>query len=402
MKKFTLSILALLVLSSGLEARAPKYVFLMFGDGMGINHITLTENYDAWKQGLNYQGERLNFRQFPYIGLCETQSANSCVTGSSEAATALFCGQKSNSGSLGINADGEPLESVMTRFHDRGYRIGVMSTDPVNHASPAASYAHNKSRGDFKNITKELPASGFEFFGGYSFIGFNDVEDGLNADDWLASKGYPTYYGVDEFNSRDKSLPHAILVHEKCRVRKSPITAEMDINKQYTLEDGTDEVSLAEMLDRCLDMLGDKKPFMVFCEEGNIDHAAHLNFPMALVSEVHKLESAVERALEFYRKHPTQTLIVVFSDHETGGLTYGRYGKWIDWETLENEWNSPRPKDSYKGAECTELSEKCNVLWTSHNHSGSPTPIFAIGCGAENFGRCIDNTDFSKILLQLK
>lgn len=401
MKKSALIIILLALPLAGLQARAPKFVFLMFGDGMGINHLALTENYDAYKAGLNYGGKRLNFREFPYFNLCETQSAGASVTGSSEAATALFCGEKTLAGMVGVTPDGKPVESVMSKLHKKGYRAGVMSTDPINHATPAAMYAHSKSRGAFRDITKDLPASGFEFFAGYSFSDFNDVEDGLNATDYLASKGYPTYYGTDEFEARDRQLSHAILVHERCRLRTSPITAEMDINKDYTLDDDTTNVDLARMLDCCLEMFGDKKPFIVLCEEGSIDHAAHLNFPMAVVNGVHKLEAAVGRALEFYRKHPKETLIVVLADHDTGGISFGHYRGWVDWKTLEEDWNSGKPKDSYKHKDCLELSRQCNILWNSRHHNGAPTPIFAIGCGAEKFGRPLDNTDVARILLEL-
>jgi len=256
-------------------------------------------------------------------------------------------------------------------------------------------------RSDFKSVTRQLPESGFEFFGGYSFCDFNDVENGLNADDYLASKGYPTYYGVDEFKARDRQLSHAILVHDKCRMRKSPITAEMDIKKNYTLEVDSTEVTPAQMLDCCLEMFGDKKPFIILCEEGNIDHAAHMNFTMAVINEMHKLESAVERALEFYRKHPKETLILVLSDHETGGLSYGNDRKYIDWKTLEDDWDSDKSKDSYKAEDCLELSTKCSVCWIARHHTGAPTPVFAIGCGAEKFNGAMDNTDISKIILGL-
>jgi len=401
MKKVFTTLLLVALPLAGLEARAPKYIFIMFGDGMGINHISLTEDYDAYKAGLHYGGRRLNFREFPYFGLCDTPSASSSVTGSSEAATALFCGQKTNLGYVGVDTEGKPLESVMSKFHKKGYLVGILSSDPINAATPAAVYAHNKSRGDFKGITRDLPSSDFEFFAGYSFADFNNVDGNLDADDYLAAQGYPTYYGIGEFKSRDRSLRHAILVHQKCRVKKSSLTAEMDKNKQYTLEMDTPEVTPAQMLDCCLEMFGEKKPFIILCEEGEIDHASHMNFPMEVVNGIHRLESAVDRALAFYRKHPNQTLIVVVSDHETGGLSYGKDKHWVDWKTLEDDWNSNKPKDEYRQKESLALSKECNVMWSTRHHTGSPTPIFAIGCGAKKYNGAMDNTDFSKILLGL-
>jgi len=395
-------LLAIACICINANSKAPKYIFVMYGDGMGINHVKLAENYKAYLQGLNYGGPGINFTNFPVLGLSDTQSLASYIITSPAAATSIFCGVKTNLDAEGVDGDGKPFESIYTILHKKGYKVGIMSTDPINHASPAALYSHTPSRGNYREITRQLPASGFEFFAGYSFIDFLDMENGLDADDYLAGFGYPTYYGVKEFNDRDKSASKAILVHDKCRVRKSSITAEIDLNKQYTLEDDKGEVPPVQMLDCCLDMFGDKRPFIIFCEEGNIDHASHLNFPMAVVNEVRKLEASVERALEFYESHKKETLIIVISDHETGGLALGKkIGEWIDWKTLEEQWNSPKPKDSYKVGECRELSEKCGVVWASKTHTGAPTPVFAIGNGAEKFAGCYDNTEIGKKILEL-
>ena len=401
MKRIVL-ILSLIVLPlAALQARAPKYIFIMFGDGMSINSLTLTENYDAWEAGVNYCGKRINFREFPHIGLCETQSASASATGSSEAATALFCGKKSFPGAVGVDAGGNPVESVFSIFHDKGYRVGIMSTDPINHATPAVAYSHNVSRGNFREITRELPSSGFEFFAGDSFAEFDNVENGKNSDEYLAARDYPTYYGIEEFNARDRSLQKAILVHPKCRVKRTSITAETDRTKQYTLENDSTNVTPAQMLDCCLEMFSDKKPFIILCEEGDIDHAAHMNCPMGVIDAVHKLEDATGRALEFYRKHPKETLILVISDHETGGVSYGYYKKWIDWQTLKDSWKEGASIEKLNQQECLKLSAKCGVLGGTSRHTGAPTPIFAKGRGAEKFGRSLDNTDVARILLEL-
>ena len=44
---------------------------------------------------------------------------------------------------------------------------------------------------------------------------------------------------------------------------------------------------------------------------------------MATIGDTLDFDDAVGVALEFYRKYPHQTLIVVTGDHETGGMTVG-------------------------------------------------------------------------------
>ena len=410
MKKILTSLLATSLFHFTLLAGAPKYIFLMFGDGMSLNSIALTENYDSYLEGDPYGARFLNFRNFPYVGLCDCRSAASYVSGSSEAATALFCGHKARTNQVGMTPEGRPVESIFSKLHTKGYKVGILSTDPIDHATPSVAYSHVNYRGKFRDIVLQLPRSGFEFFAGESFAGFENVLGDMNADEYLASEGYTTYYGLAEFAAgcavaKDKkNWGRTILVPERCRRNRTSITAEVDQTKDYSLEETEGDLTPVQMLDCCLGSFGTGKPFIILCEEGGIDHAAHLNCPMALVSKVHSLENAVGRALEFYRKHPKETLIVVFSDHETGGLILGKRvkdGLSIDWQPMIDEWNSDKPKSSYKMEECRALSDRCNVVWTSKTHTGGPTPVFAIGAGAEKFGCCMDNVDFFRILSRI-
>jgi len=322
MKRFHILFSAALLIASAFSLNAqPKYIFLMFGDGMGQGALTITESYKAYQNGENCQVEHLVFRDFPYCGMMDTQAADRFATGSSEAGTALFCGSKGTAGTIGVDTDFKPVRSIGEILHERGYKVGLMSTDPINHATPAAMYSHNKSRGAFRELTRSIPASGFEFLAGNSFIDFENTEGELNADEYLQNHGYSAYYGVAEFNVRDRSVAKCIMCNERNRTSKSLITAEADVTKDYTLEDYPGDVTPAQYLRCCLDMFGDEQPFLILCEEGNVDHAAHLVFPRAVVNEVLKLEDAVKVALEFYESHKDETLIVVFSDHETGGLS---------------------------------------------------------------------------------
>jgi alkaline phosphatase len=58
-------------------------------------------------------------------------------------------------------------------------------------------------------------------------------------------------------------------------------------------------------------------------EGGKIDWACHANDAMATIGDMLDFDNAVGVALEFYKKHPHETLIVVTGDHETGGMTIG-------------------------------------------------------------------------------
>ena len=78
-----------------------KYVFYFIGDGMGVNEVIGTNLYNE-ANGLG----NVNFTGFPVVNFITTVSANSLVTDSSAAGTALATGTKINNGVVGVDPDG--------------------------------------------------------------------------------------------------------------------------------------------------------------------------------------------------------------------------------------------------------------------------------------------------------
>ena len=393
------------------QAELPKYIFIMFGDGMGLQHITVTEDYKYYLREhpealekmpfdkLDVGSKRLNFRYFPIVGLCETQSADRYVTGSPEAATSMFAGVKSRNGYVGVDADGNSVESLFVTLHKRGYQVGLLSTDPINHATPAACYAHTLSRGDYKAITRAIPASGFEFLSGDSFIDFENTDGNADADQFLRRHGYTIYYGADDFVSQEKHTGKTVLVNERNRTVKSNITAQIDQNKNYELSNEKGTNILATQLECCLKAFDHNRPFVILAEEGEIDHSSHLNFARSVVHHVLRLEEAVDVALRFYAEHPDQTLILVVSDHETGGIAGQTFKPHIRWEMLDDEWYSGRDISTFTVAECRAFCKKAGIRWATSSHTGGLTPVFAVGAHSDRFSGCYDNTElYSRIL----
>ena len=76
----------------------------MIGDGMGLAHTQLAENYlDA--VSLDTATTHLEMMKFPVLGTATTYSASSYVTCSSASGTALATGYKTNNSLLGVLAD---------------------------------------------------------------------------------------------------------------------------------------------------------------------------------------------------------------------------------------------------------------------------------------------------------
>ncbi len=396
-----ISMIAIVFTASVYDAQAKrknddkaKYIFLFIGDGMGMGQVTLTESYLSYKAG-KLGGEQLTFTQFPYLALCNTYSANRNITCSAAAGTAIACGEKTNNEHIGVDPTGKPLESIAYVLHDKGYNVGIMTTVPVNHATPAAFYGHNSSRYGYYDISREIVSSGFEFFGGSGFYNYKGSKgDKPAVDIYIEENGYDVCYGPKEFESRDRAKG-IVFIQESGR----------ETNPENYVSDGAEacDVELCQMLGMGLKVLGDKEPFFIMCEGGNIDWAAHDNKTMTTVMEIIAFDKAIQEAIEFYYKHPDETLIVVTADHETGGVSIGEGKDWrpeiIDWPTLEKHWFESGEKNVLGYEENREMNQKALIGWTSSHHTAARVPAFAIGKGAEKFHGIIENSDIKGKIL---
>lgn len=371
-----------------------KYIFLFIGDGMGMGQVSLTESYLSYKAG-KLGGEQLSFTKFPYLALCNTYSANRNITCSAAGGTAIACGEKTNNEYIGVDPDGKPLESIAYVLHNQGYNVGIMTTVPVNHATPAAFYGHNSSRYGYYEISQEIVSSGFEFLGGSGFYNYKGRNNDKPAVDiYIEENGYDVCYGTKEFSARDRSKD-IVFIQESGR----------ETNPENYVSDGAEEgdVELYEMLQMGLEVLGDENPFFIMCEGGNIDWAAHDNKTMTTVMEVVAFDKAIREAIEFYNEHPEETLIIVTADHETGGVSIGEGKDWrpeiIDWPMLEKHWFESGEKNVLGYEENREMNKKALIGWTSSHHTAARVPAFAIGKGAEKFHGIIENTDIKGKIL---
>ena len=385
------AIFAFILISTSVYAGKPaKYVFLFIGDGMGTSHVDVTESYLSYKAG-KLGGEQLLFTTFPVFGTATSYSANNLVTDSSAAGTAIACGEKTNNSWLGVDPQEKPLESVAAVLKkEYGYKVAVISNVPVNHATPASFYGHNKSRHANYEILKEIPASNFEYFAGAGFMSFagSRVKPERNISEYLEENGYNVCWGKEE-------LAEGIANGDKIVFGQIYNKDVEPKNYDTTGNKPEGDATLAEMVEGALELFGDKKPFFMAIEGGEIDWGGHSNKVMPTVMGVIDLDNAIKKAYEFYLKHPKETLIIVTADHETGGIALGR----AKWEIYEQSWNENNQSNNLNGADNRELNQKGAVNWTTGDHTGGAVPVYAIGKGAEKFSGRIDNTDIKGKIL---
>ena len=392
--KTALVVLLAVLFTTSCSNHKAKYVFLFIGDGMGFSHVALAEAYLAQERGDACAQDPLTFTQFPVLGLATTYSASNPITCSSAAGTALATGTKTKNHMLGMDPDSLPLRSIAYTLHDAGYKIGIMTTVGINHATPASFYAHNVSRSDYYPIGLELIESGFEFFGGGGFLhptGSPKLEEPLPSLDSLAeAAGYTFARGLDEF--AEKKCDKMILTRPE----------NWDGALPFRFGAAEDELNLAQVVDAAIQVLEKKsKGFFIMAEGGLIDYAAHSNNTIADIFETLDMDEAVAVAYEFYKKHPKQTLIVVTADHETGGVALGRekgykFDLTVFDEVQTNESSNDVEQYMNTKAVQQEYSEKAHIGWATGSHTGTPVPVWAIGAGSEQFAGRQDNTDIPR------
>ena len=390
MKKFSLLTLILLLPLVASAQQKAKYVFYFIGDGIGFNHVSLTEYWLGYTQDV-FDSRPLSFSAFPVLGWAVTHSESNLITDSAAAGTALSTGSKTKNGMLATGPDSTALESISYKIHDAGYKVGISSTVGINHATPAAFYGHNVNRGNYYEIAYEIPASEFEFFaGGGAIESTGDDEDRVSVYEAIEKGGYVIAEGMDDFAAKKDGAEKMMLLQKDGRLRTE---------LPYAIDMKEDDMTQADLVRASIDFLyeEDGEGFFVMSEGGRIDWASHGNDTKAVIMETLSLSDAVAEAVRFYNEHPDETLIVVTADHETGGLTLSwEKGYNLYFDKLE-EISCSKDKVSEEERErMNEISHEAHIGWTTGDHSAANVPVFAIGAGSGLFSGRMDNTDIPK------
>lgn len=452
------AVLLVIFLVSTVWAQQAKYVFYFIGDGMGVNQVNGAEMYLAEQEG-RIGVKPLLFTTFPAGTMATTFSATNSVTDSSAAGTALATGEKTYNGAVSMDDDKNVLSTVAERAKKAGRKVGIATSVSVDHATPAAFYAHQPNRSRYYEIALDLPKAGFDFYAGSGFLKPTttaDKKEAPNVFPIIEEAGYTIARGLDEYKEKAADAKKMILIQKE---GADPSCLP------YAIDHEEGDLTLPEITESAVSFLskGNKKGFFLMVEGGKIDWACHSNDPVTVFEEVIDLDNAVRVAYEFYKKHPKETLIVVTADHETGGmgLGIGKYelhlksllnqkqsqdllskaitdlrkdkaGKasWNEikdlltekmgfWKELPLTWEQEKMlRDEYEqsfvknkvvfeeslyarteplaAAAKKVMSQIAMVGWTSSSHTAGYVPVFAIGAGADLFTGKMDNTEIPK------
>ena len=78
-------------------------------------------------------------------------------TDSSSAATSLTAGIKTINGAVNLDYQLKHVETIAQWLQrTKGFSVGTVTSVPICHATPAAAYAHNVSRDDYQDLTRDM------------------------------------------------------------------------------------------------------------------------------------------------------------------------------------------------------------------------------------------------------
>lgn len=297
-------------------AQAPKNVILFIGDGMSVPQRMVAEEFSR-KTGAG----PLAMNAMPYSAMTRSCSADSLVTDSAAAATAIACGEKTKNHYSGVDPDGKPIYSCAVSAQKAGKKVGICSNVTITHATPAGFYAHRNNRGDAYGIALDLVNSGFDFFAG----GGLDVnpKNSTNHTEYAAcgdayeyawKNGYKRISTREEFMALKPGCGKILT-----RFTNGPLETAIDVTEE------TNQPTVAEITAKAIEVLDNEKGFFLMVEGGRIDWAGHSNDAATNLRDVLALDAAVKVALDFQVKNP-DTLVLVTGDHETGGMSMGFAG----------------------------------------------------------------------------
>lgn len=434
------------------DAGTPKNIIILFADGTAPTQWDFGRYSSKVLRNRGFATTDVVFRE-GVLGLMVTGSANSYVTDSGAGASALSIGEKVNNGAIAVTPDGRSPQTVMAVAKAAGKRIGLVSTAAIYDASPAAFSTNVRSRGERQTIVdRYLALEPDVLMGGGRDLFLPPSAGGKRKDDRdiiaaFRAKGYEVAGDTAGLNAVRGNRILGLFAEE-----------DMDVELD---RDPAKQPSTAEMARAALTALSQSSPrgFVLFVENENTDTAGHANDAAALMHALWAFDEAVEVALEFRKRNP-DTLVIVASDHETGGLsiTYAqrelspiwshtlfnpgeaqlrmiggitlssdglirRLGKEPSSEALDRLLaehypgfhldpdlreiflkNPPLDRNfTYGRANVLGrmVARQTGYYWGTSGHTPEPVAVGAIGPGAERFRGYQDNTDFARHLRAL-
>jgi len=423
-----------------------KNIIVMIPDGMSIDGVALARWYKSYDTttGTFDTSVSLNMDDLA-SGLVRTWWQKGNIIGgivdSAPAGTAYASGIKTDDKVIGMTYDHKPVATILEAANLIGKSTGIVVTCEVQHATPATFTSHISNRGQQQIIAEQQVYNNIDVVLGGGVNRLTGRTDNENLINEIKSMDYEfVTTREDMFAVKSGKLWGMFGAREL----NFAMAYEFD---RVGLE--LDEPSLAEMTTKAIELLSQNEDgFFLLVEGSKIDWTAHANDPIGLISDILAFDKAVGVALDYAKKNQ-DTMILIMSDHGTGGITIGNRdtqnaqaklpydsaaidnfivpltkakltGEGVAFKFNEERTNIAEVMKEYYGiddltAEEIEvikatsfgamnnvvglmLSERAYLGWTTHGHTGQEVNLFSYLPGDGRITGTIDNTDIAKIM----
>lgn len=420
-----------LVGAAAAPAAAPKNVIILIADGMGYAHVEAASLYShgaprgqpywQWRHwpmrttsANNQQGYDVDaaWEDFQYFLKLPTDSA--------AAATTIASGVKTRNYAVGVDAEGNPVRTLVDDAKAMGKAAGVLSTVRITHATPASFFARVPRRAEEAEIARQLihesaldliMGPGHPWFDSdgrrrdtpeYKFVAneasWEALRTGIAGAD-ATGDGAPNPWTLIDTTGDILALAAG---ETPARVfALVPVIDTLQANRggdakadAYTVPFTPGLPTMADLMRSALHVLS-KNPngFFLLGEGGAVDWASHANNPGRMIEEQIDFDRAVAATAEWIEAHSNwdETLLIVTADHECGYVVGP--GSDPEWKPIENRGKGEMPGFEFK----------------STGHTNQLVPLFAKGAGADGFdqhlhgedkrlGKFTDNADIATVV----
>lgn len=294
-------------------------------------------------------------------------NARHAFTDSAASATSMTAGVKTFYNAIAVGPSGEQLLTLAHDLQNQDWAVGIVTSVPISHATPASAYAHNVSRKDYQDISRDMlglpsvshktnplpgldvvigcgfgvtakkgEAQGDNFEAGNLYLADSDLREvsiknggryvtstprkGKTGGKRLqraakkAAEGGHRLLGYYGLADNDGHLPY-----QTANGDYKPVAGNKESGAEvYTEEQVNEQPTLAEMTTAALTVLESRKQnFWLMVEAGDVDWANHANNIDNAIGAVNSGDAAFKVITDWVETHSNwdETMLIVTSDH---------------------------------------------------------------------------------------
>lgn len=309
---------------------------------------------------------KLHIQQWPHLGLSDTSPADAYVSDSANGMSAIMTGVKTNNGVISQAADGvrgerdgTPAKTLVEYAEERGLRTGVVTSQAITDATPAATYAHANDRGKWGEI---FPQAFSPRFG-----------DGVDVLMGTGRRRIGEQLETAGTSYEALSRPHRPIFS---RLEEVPDSSTRPVVV-------ADEIDVHAATLRALEILQQSPSGYVLVVEWDA-HTSDPRTGLQNIVDFDRLIAEVESRVDL-----EDTLLLFTADHSFG---------------LQVDGGSPGDDllegyDAWKERDADEDIIRLEYLLVNDAHSGEEVPALAIGAGSERVRGYFSNTYLFEVMM---